>query len=181
MLVLIHVHSICIIFLFRYKYSASLQHQRNWRQPPLPIARRIPRSNGGSPVLAPMVALLFWRVLMSVRPTPIPPTSHPVHPPHPSHPASNHPAHKRQCLLIQPIRYDPIQTIQYDPAANTIQSSQYDTIKPTIRYNPAGEADGTIWSSFSSDQKDLFKTHPWLPHCLSIQILHRISCWCSLI
>ena len=72
-------------------------------QPPLPIARRPSRTNGDTPVPAPMVALLFQRVLTSVRPTPVPPMPHPVHPSHPSHPASNQTAHKSQCFLIQTI------------------------------------------------------------------------------
>ena len=42
---------------------------------------------------------------------------------HPSHPASNQPAHKSQCFLIQPIRYNPIAPIRYDPAGDTIRSS----------------------------------------------------------
>ena len=138
MLVLICVHSICIIFFLWNKYSTSLQHQKNWCQPPLLIARLRSRANGGAPVPAPMVALLFRRVLTSVRPTLVPPTPHPVHqshPSHPSHPASNHPAHKSQFLLIHPMRYDPIQPIWYDPADNTIRySQQYDTIHPMIQY-----------------------------------------------
>ena len=68
----------------------------------------------------PMVALPFRRLLTSVHPTPVPPTPHPVHPPYPSHPSSNQPAHKIQCFLI---RYNPIQTIRYNPAENMIQSS----------------------------------------------------------
>ena len=88
------VHSICIILLLGQKYSASLQHQHNWCQLPLCIARRSSISKGGAPVPAPMVELLFRRVLTFVRPTPVPPTPHPVHPPHPSHFGSNHPAHR---------------------------------------------------------------------------------------
>ena len=65
--------SICIILLLRQKYSAPLYNQRNWCQPPLPTARRPSRSNGGTPVPAPMVALPFRRLLTSVRPTPAPP------------------------------------------------------------------------------------------------------------
>ena len=133
MLVPICVHFICIILPLQHKYSASLQHRRNWCQTSLPIARRLSRANGGAPVPAPMVALRFRRVLTSVRPTPIPPTPHPVHP---SHPASNQLAHKSQCFLIQPIRYGPIQPILYDSADNTIRSSrQYDTIQLMILYD----------------------------------------------
>ena len=72
MLVSIHAHSICIILPRRHKYSASLQPQQNWCQPPLPIARRPSRANGGAPVPAPMVALPFRRVLTSVRTNPVP-------------------------------------------------------------------------------------------------------------
>ena len=154
------VHSICIIFLLWHKYSASLQHLRNWYPPPLPTSHRPSRANSGAPIPAPMVALLFRRVLTSVRPTSVPPTPHTVHPSHLSHPASNQPVHKIQCFLVQPILYD--------PANDTIRYRQYDTIQPTIRYNPADEDDDTIWSSVSSDQKDPFKTHTQLPHCLSI-------------
>ena len=52
------------------------------------------RDNGGAPVPAPMVALLFRRVLTFVCPTPVPPTPHPVHPSHPSQIGSNQPAHR---------------------------------------------------------------------------------------
>ena len=84
-----------------------------------------------------MVALPFRRVLTSIRPIPVPPTPHPVHPSHPSHTSSNQPAHKSQCFLIQPRRYDPIQPIRYDPVDDTIRSRrQYDTIQPMIRYDP---------------------------------------------
>ena len=72
MLVLIRVHSICIILLLWHKYSASLQPRHNWCQPPLPIARRPSRANDCAPVPAPSVALLFRRVLTSVCPTPMP-------------------------------------------------------------------------------------------------------------
>ena len=53
------------------------------------------RANDGAPVLA----LLFWRELTTVRTTPVPPTPHPVRP---SHPCSNQPMHKI-CVLIQAI------------------------------------------------------------------------------
>ena len=72
MLVPIRVHSICIILLLGHKYSVSLQHRRNWCQPPLPIARRPSRANGSAPIPVPMVALLFRQVLTSVRPTTVP-------------------------------------------------------------------------------------------------------------
>ena len=133
----IRVHSICILLLLQQKYSAFLQHRRNRCQPPLPTARCPSRANGGASVPAPMVALPFWRVLTSVSPTSVPPTPHTVHPSHPSHPASNQPAHKNQCFLIQQIRYDPIQPIKYDPVNDTILSiRQYNKIHPMIRYDP---------------------------------------------
>ena len=159
----------CVLYFYRFtsptKYSASLQHRHNLCQLPLRIVRRPSRGNGGAPILAPMAAHLFRRVLTSVCPTPVtptphpvhpshpshvgsnqpahchlsrsnggapvpapivalpfrqvlmsvcttpvPPTPHPVHPYHPSHPSINNPMHKSQCLLIQPIRYDPIQS-----------------------------------------------------------------------
>ena len=56
-----------------------------------PAHRHPSRANGGAPVPAPMVALLFRQVLTSVRPTPVPLTPHPVHP---SHVGSNQPAHR---------------------------------------------------------------------------------------
>ena len=100
-LVLICLHPICIILLLRHKYSAPLQHRRNWCQPPLPTACRPSRANGGDPVPAPMVDLPFQRLLTLVHPTHVPPTSHPIHPSHPSHSSSNQPAHKSQCFLIR--------------------------------------------------------------------------------
>ena len=71
-LVPICAHSICIILPHRHKYSASLQPRRNLCQPPLRIARRPSRANGGAPFPAPMVALPLRRLLTSVRPTPVP-------------------------------------------------------------------------------------------------------------
>ena len=112
---------VCTIFvLFCFsdkKYSASLQHRRNWCQPLLPIARRPSRANGGAIVWAPMVELLFRWVITSVSTTPVPPTPHPSHP---SHPSSNQTAHKSQFFLIQ-------------------SSSQYDPIHPKIQYNPSND------------------------------------------
>ena len=72
MLVLIHVHSICIILLLRKKYLASLQPRHNWCQPPLPISCRPSRANRCAPVPAPMVVPPFRWVPMSVRSTPVP-------------------------------------------------------------------------------------------------------------
>ena len=87
----------CTLFLnfllLLQKYSASLQQRHNCCQLPLCIARRPLRANGGAPVPSPMVALPFWRLLMFVRPTPVPPTPHPVYSSHPSHVGSNQPAH----------------------------------------------------------------------------------------
>ena len=91
-------------------------------------------------------ALPFRRALTTVRPTPVPPTPHPVHPSHPPHPSSNQPMHKSRCVLIQPIKHDPIQSSQSNPA-DTVRSSQYDTIQPTIRYDP----DNAIQSSRQYD------------------------------
>ena len=98
MLVPIHVESICIILLLRHKYYTSLQHWHNWCQPPLTIARRPSRANGGTPVTAPIVALPFRWGLTSVRPTPVPP--HPIQSicPIRVHAASSQPAHKIQCF-----------------------------------------------------------------------------------
>ena len=72
----------------------------------------------------PIVALPFWRLLTSVHPTPVPPKSHPVHPSHLSHPDSNQPAHKIQCFLRRSSRYDTIQpTIRYDPSSPPIRKN----------------------------------------------------------
>ena len=117
-LVPICVQYICIIFLLRNKYFAPLQHRHNWCHPPLTTSRRPSRANGDAPVPAPIVALPFRRLLMSVHLTPVPPMSHTVHP---SHPASNQPAQKIQCFLILFSRYDKIQPIQYNPD-DTIKS-----------------------------------------------------------
>ena len=72
------------------------------------------RDNGGTPILA----LPFWRALMTVHPTPVPPTPHLVHPYHPSHsshPCSNRPMHKTMCphpaIMIQSNPANPIQPI----------------------------------------------------------------------
>ena len=133
MVVLIHVHSICIFLLPRHKYSASLQQWQNLCQPPPPIAHRsskiqrwqsFPGAHGVAPVPAGA----------NVRPTPIPPTPHQVHL---SHPASNQKRHKSQCFIIQTMWYNLIQPIQYDPVKYTILSSrQYNKIQPMIPYDP---------------------------------------------
>ena len=65
-----------------------------------PAHRHPSRANGGAPVPAPMVDLPFWRLLTSIRPIPVSPTTHPIHPSHPSHPGSKHPMRKNQCFLI---------------------------------------------------------------------------------
>ena len=75
MLVLICVHSICIILLFRHKYSALFHPRRNWCQPPLPTSLFPSGSNDGAPVPTPMVALPFRRLLVLVHPTPVPSSS----------------------------------------------------------------------------------------------------------
>ena len=90
----IFMNSFCIILLLQHKYSAPLHHRHNWCQLPLLISRRPSISNGGAPVLDPIVAFPFLRVLPSVHPTPVPPTPHPVHPSHPYYPGSNQPAHR---------------------------------------------------------------------------------------
>ena len=67
----LHVSSeFCSVYLYylllKHRYSAPLQNQRNWCQPPLPTARRPSRANGGAPVPAPA----------NIGPS-IPPPSHP--------------------------------------------------------------------------------------------------------
>ena len=117
------MQSICIIFLPQHKYSAPLQHRRNWCQPPLPTTRRPSRANGGATVPAPA----------NVGPS-IPTPSHqrPIQSIHPIQPVANQPAHKSQFLLANPIPI-PIGSRRYNPA-NTIQMIQ--PIR-SIRYNPA--------------------------------------------
>ena len=134
MLALICVQSICIILMLWHKYSAPLQHRRNWCQPPLPTARRPSRSNSGSPVLTPA----------NVGPSrPPPPHQRPIQSICTIRPVAKQPAHKIHFLLAKKTQY------QYNPA-NTIQpiqsrlSSQYDqadTIQPirsrqSTRYYP---------------------------------------------
>ena len=114
----IGVHSICIIIFLRKKYFASLQHRHNWCQLPLHIVRRPSRANGGAPVLAPMVALLFWWVLTSVRTTPAPPTPHPVHPFHRSHVGSNQPAHRNPSRANGG---DPVTALPFQRALTTVR------------------------------------------------------------
>ena len=80
--------------MLRHKYSASLQHRGNWCQLPLRIARCPSRANGGAPVPVPMVALPFRRLIMFVRPTPVPLTPHQFHPFHLSLVCSNQPVHR---------------------------------------------------------------------------------------
>ena len=142
-LVPICVQSIFIIFLLRQKHSASLQHQRNWCQPPLPTARRPSISNGGAPpVPVPTVALPFWRVLTSVSPVPVPPTPHPFHP---SHPSSNHPVYPvrpgagqtasrglRRCKYFHKAN-TPLSTM-FLPHLNTISAATVSSI--TLTFNP---------------------------------------------
>ena len=80
------------LYALFYLSDTNTPRRRYWLQLPLLIARRPSRSNGGAPVLAPMVALLFRRVLTFVRPTPIPPTPHQFHPSHSSLVCINQPA-----------------------------------------------------------------------------------------
>ena len=154
MLVQICVHSICIILLIRHKYSVPLQHRRNCCQPTLPTPRRPSRANDGAPSPAPTVSLLFQCLLTSVHPTP----------PHQIPIQSIHPIRPIQSVTSQRIKAS---VSWYDPA-DTIRSSRFCVIQPIIQYDPV------IVSSY---QKDSSKTHPHLPHCLSIHILYHISCW----
>ena len=158
MLVQICVHSICIILLIRHKYSVPLQHRRNCCQPTLPTPRRPSRANDGAPSPAPTVSLLFQCLLTSVHPTP----------PHQIPIQSIHPIRPIQSVTSQRIKAS---VSWYDPA-DTIRSSRFCVIQPIIQYDPV------IVSSY---QKDSSKTHPHLPHCLSIHILYHISCWWPLI
>ena len=103
-----------------------MQRRSNWRQTPLPTARRPSRANGGAPVPDTMVALLFRYLLTSVRPTPVPPMSHPVHLYRPFHlyvPYSQLPASI------------PVHKSQFFP------EQQYDTIKSSRPIRPS-RADG---------------------------------------
>ena len=95
-------------------------------------------------------------------------------------PSHQHPIHSiRPICPIHPVTSQLIKaSISWSIRYDTIQSSRYNTIQPTIGYNPAND---TILSSVYSDQKDPINTHPQLPHCLSIHILYHISCWSPLI
>ena len=62
----------CTLYVLFYLSDTNTPHRQYWLQLPLRIARRPSRANGGAPVPAPMVALLFQWVLTSVRPTPVP-------------------------------------------------------------------------------------------------------------
>ena len=121
-------YDLCAVYLYysaaTKKYYISLKHRRNWFQPPLTTSHRPSRANGGAPVLAKMVTLLCRRLITSVHPTPIPPTSHQFHLSNPSHPENNQTAHKSQCFLIQSSRYNTIHTIRYNPSNKLIQPSQ---------------------------------------------------------
>ena len=101
------MHSICIVLLPRNKYSASLQHRRNWFHLPLHIARCPSRANGGAPVPAPMAALPFRRVTTFVCPTPVPPMPHQVHLSHSCLVYSNHPDNGGAPVLALPLRWAP--------------------------------------------------------------------------
>ena len=75
-----------------YFSDTNTPHRRNWFQLPLCIARCPSRANGGAPVPAPMVALLFRSLLTFISPTPVPLTPHQVHLSHSSLVCSNQPA-----------------------------------------------------------------------------------------
>ena len=107
------VRYICIILLLRHKYSAPLQHQRNWCQPPLPTTCHPSRANGGTAVLVPDY----------VGPS-IPPPSHqrPLQSIHITQPVAHQPAHKSQFLLAD-LRPIPIRSSRYD-LSDMIQTIQ---------------------------------------------------------
>ena len=133
------MHSICIVLLLRH----------NWCQLPIRIACCPSRANCGAPVLAPMVALPFRRLLMFVRPTPVPPTPHQVHPSHASLVCSNQPENGGSLVLSLPFR-QALTTVHPTPVPPTphpvhpshpcknyvSSSSHYDTIQSS-RSNPA--------------------------------------------
>ena len=149
LLVLIFLQSICIIFLLQQKYSAPLQLQGNWCQPPLTTARHPSRDNGGAPVPEPSNVGLT-----------IPPPSHQrtIQSIHPIQPVANQPGNKIQFLIENP-RLMLIRSSQYD-TANTIQTIQ--SIQSSL-YDP---------SSVSSEGKTptrpslIRKTHLQLPQLL---------------
>ena len=170
MLVPIFAQSICIIFLLQHKYSAPLQHKRNWCQPPLPTARRPSRANGGAPVLAPA----------NVGPSiPLPSHQRPIQYICPIQKLSNQPVHKIQFLLANP-RPVPMRSIQCNPVdtIQPIRSSQYylantiQTIQPirSIRYDQASvSSEGNPPTRPSL----IRKTHPHLPQLLIFHPPHR--------
>ena len=150
MLVTICVQSICIILLLQHKYSAPLQHWRNWCQPPLTTARRLSIANGDAPVLTPMVALLLRRLLTSFPPSHPCPTNVPSSPSIPSSQYQSSQGIKSSFSYLTQYRY------QYD-LSDTTKSIRFS------RYNPSSvssEGDPPTIPSL------IRKTHPQLPQML---------------
>ena len=176
-----------ILWLFCYTDTNTprpLQHQWNWWQPPLPIARRTSRSNGGAPDLA--HAKYDASIL---------PPSHLVFPVLPSHPVSSKPIFSHS--TSQRIKSHFLRRkLEW---TNTIQHllwrwHQQDYHTTNGEYNPSKSSPRC--PNLSEITWIIRKNHHQLPHlliclsclsclscliCLRIQILFHIYCSCPLI
>ena len=126
----------CTLFVLFYFSDTNTPHRQNWCQLPLRIARCPSRANGGAPIMAPMVALPFRRLLMFARPNPVPPTPHQVHLSHSYLVFSNQPANGGAPVLLLPFQRalttvrptpvppmpHPVQTIPSAPSVPSIPS-----------------------------------------------------------
>ena len=152
----------CTLYVLFYFSNTNTPHQRNWFQIPLRIARCPSRANSGAPVPSPIEALLFRRLLMFVRPTPVPPTPHQVHLSHSSLIASNQPDNGGAPVLSLPfrpalttVRPTPVPPTPYPvhhsrpshpsypshPCKNYVSSSSHYYTIESSRSNPANPSD----------------------------------------
>ena len=157
MLVLKKMQSICIILILQHKYSAPLQHWRNWCQPPLPTARRLSIANGDAPVPVTMVALPLRRLLTSFPPSHPCPTNVPSSPSIPSSQYQTSQGIKPSFSYLTQDRY-------WYNTADTTKSMRLSW------YDPA------IVSSEGNPPKRpslIRKTHPQLPHMLILYHTQR--------
>ena len=147
----------CTLYVLFYFSDTNTPHRQNLVQLPLCIAHCPSRANYGAPVPAPMVELLFRRLLTFVLPTPVPPTPHQVNLSHSSLVYSNQPANGGAPVLLLPfwpalttIRPTPVPPTPHPvnpshpshtfypshPCKNYVSSSiHYDSIQPS-RSNP---------------------------------------------
>ena len=94
----------CTLYVLIHLSGTNTPHRQYWLQLPLRIAHSPSSANGGAPVPAPMVALLFRRMLTFVRPTPVPPSPHQVHLSNSSLICSNQPSNGGAPVLSLPFR-----------------------------------------------------------------------------